>query len=511
MSFYLNSQGPSARPNLELKMKLTGFVIFNNEVVVDTVDRYPTFFLFTPALAKAVDQGPQDFLYGLRLVDGAGGVPAVEREIITELPRGTGYTFHVTSVVAIIASSVQPLAFRKATEAPLPTLNGPAEVFVRLRAGASMAAGLASLRHIADVGTKAFEDLPTQYYNGQNVDVLSVQFPTQIENYRSSGAPPDLLAGSLALGAVVALGLSLVASVRRRRRDLALLKALGFTRAQLAWTVAWQSTIAVAIWCGSRPAGGHGPGAVAVGTVRPQYLRCARCPRTCAIADPGGRGRFRPGQCRGCDPWGLRRPNPSRAGPEGRVGPPAHHPGRAPWLALPLSDVPDTARPAHELPQPRLAFCGWQRTCQVIALSRLATEAGEAVQSGLVLDTLGRHCTAKAAGELDSRPHDRLVAFVADHLFDEGTVDLQLVERQVLQPAERREARAVVVDREADAKFLQALHSPLRALGIDRHGRLGELQGERPGLHARSVERPLNPVVHLGACEALGGQVHCDP
>ena len=30
-------------------------------------------------------------------------------------------------------------------------------------------------------------------------------------------------------------------------RDLALLKALGFTRAQLAWTVAWQSTIAVAV------------------------------------------------------------------------------------------------------------------------------------------------------------------------------------------------------------------------------------------------------------------------
>jgi hypothetical protein len=596
MGFYLNSQAASARPHLELKMRLTGFVIFNNEVVVDAVDRYPTFYLFTPALAQAVDQGPQDFLYGLKLVDGAGGVPAVEREIITELPRGPGYTFHVTSVVeeqvnqsvepettalgvfgaialfaglliagqavgrqlaqneseaavlralgagpwalvldsltgimmaiaagavlavgiavavsplsplgpvrpvypgrgpavdltvlgpgaallvvctggvalalaaiavrstqrhwatgdralpsatarllartgapspvltgarfalepgrgptavpvrsvllanvlavaivtatfnfgsglstlvshprlygwnwdyalqgypvppqslsllakdplvaawsgvkfadveidgqtvpvlistpharvsppvlsghaleaggqvvlggatlaalhkavgqrvsvsygdradapfyvpptslvvvgtatlptvgepqalhtsmgtgAIMASSVLPLALQKAIEQPVATLNGPTEVFVRLWARASMAAGLASLRHIADVGTKAFEDLPPQYYEGQNVDVLSVQFPAQIENYRSSGAAPDLLAGSLALGAVVALGLSLVASVRRRRRDLALLKALGFTRAQLAWTVAWQSTIAVAI------------------------------------------------------------------------------------------------------------------------------------------------------------------------------------------------------------------------------------------------------------------------
>jgi hypothetical protein len=60
-------------------------------------------------LAKAVDQGPQDFLYGLKLVDGAGGVPAVEREIITELPRGTGYAFHVTSVVEDqVNQSIEP-------------------------------------------------------------------------------------------------------------------------------------------------------------------------------------------------------------------------------------------------------------------------------------------------------------------------------------------------------------------------------------------------------------------
>ena len=39
--------------------------------------------------------------------------------------------------------------------------------------------------------------------------------------------------------------LTLITSVRRRRRDLALLKTLGFTRRQLAAVVAWQSTIAV--------------------------------------------------------------------------------------------------------------------------------------------------------------------------------------------------------------------------------------------------------------------------
>jgi ABC-type lipoprotein release transport system permease subunit len=77
--------------------------------------------------------------------------------------------------------------------------------------------------------------------------VVGVLRPAEIANYRSIGTLPALLGGSLAVGAVVALGLTLVASVRRRRRDLALLKTLGFTQRQLAATVAWQSTIAVAL------------------------------------------------------------------------------------------------------------------------------------------------------------------------------------------------------------------------------------------------------------------------
>ncbi len=82
---------------------------------------------------------------------------------------------------------------------------------------------------------------------GANVFVLPVQYPAEIENYRSIGATPLLLAAGLAIGAVVALGLTLAASVRRRRRDLALLETLGFTQRQLATCVGWQSTIAVVI------------------------------------------------------------------------------------------------------------------------------------------------------------------------------------------------------------------------------------------------------------------------
>jgi ABC-type lipoprotein release transport system permease subunit len=97
---------------------------------------------------------------------------------------------------------------------------------------------LRSLNRIANELT-----LPTNY----GVTLLPVQRPAEIINYRSMGTIPTFLGLGLAIGAVAALGFTLVASVRRRRRDLALFKTLGFTGRQLAATVAWQSTIAVVI------------------------------------------------------------------------------------------------------------------------------------------------------------------------------------------------------------------------------------------------------------------------
>ncbi len=47
--------------------------------------------------------------------------------------------------------------------------------------------------------------------------------------------------------AIVALGLTLVASVRHHRRESALLKTLGFTKRQLAATTAWQASTTAAI------------------------------------------------------------------------------------------------------------------------------------------------------------------------------------------------------------------------------------------------------------------------
>ena len=98
------------------------------------------------------------------------------------------------------------------------------------------------MQRIADVANKVFAADPNT--TGDNVVVLGVQRPAQIVNYRAMGSTPIILAVGLAVGAIVALGLTLAASVRRRRRDLALLKALGFTQRQLAAAVAWQATVA---------------------------------------------------------------------------------------------------------------------------------------------------------------------------------------------------------------------------------------------------------------------------
>ena len=79
--------------------------------------------------------------------------------------------------------------------------------------------------------------------------VLGVERPAEILNYRTLGTTPTLLGIALACGAVVALGLTLVSSVRRRRTDLALLKPIGFTRRQLAAVIAWQASVAVGFGC----------------------------------------------------------------------------------------------------------------------------------------------------------------------------------------------------------------------------------------------------------------------
>jgi hypothetical protein len=158
---------------------------------------------------------------------GTATMPTIGIQIGAQHPSmGTG---------ALVSSTLIPASVSNHNDVAPP---GPDAVLVRLRRGADTSASQRSLQRIAQELT-----LPMNY----GVNVLAVQRPAEIINYRSMGTIPAFLGAGLGLGAVVALGLTLVASVRRRRHELALLKTFGFTRRQLASTVAWQASVAVGL------------------------------------------------------------------------------------------------------------------------------------------------------------------------------------------------------------------------------------------------------------------------
>jgi hypothetical protein len=161
----------------------------------------------------------------LRIV-GTATMPAVGPGLGLHLSMGTG---------AVVSDLFIPAGVRNPTSGP----PGPNAYFVRLHKGASPSASLRSLQRIVS----ALDSDP----NAAPMSVLSVQRPAEIVNYRTMGSTPALLGIGLAAGAVFALGLTLIASVRRRRRDFAVLRTLGFTGRQLGSVVAWQSSVAVAI------------------------------------------------------------------------------------------------------------------------------------------------------------------------------------------------------------------------------------------------------------------------
>ena len=148
---------------------------------------------------------------------------------------------------ALFSNQALPTAFDNAVYSSSdPALDGPNLALVRIRPGAPPAATLASLQRIARAADTVFADQPGGAA-GNAIVVQGVQRPAEIVNYRTIGATPTLLVSALALGVIVALALTLMASVRQRRRDLALLKAVGFVRWQLAAAVAWQATVAAVV------------------------------------------------------------------------------------------------------------------------------------------------------------------------------------------------------------------------------------------------------------------------
>ena len=180
------------------------------------------------------------------------GIPARRLMIVgtATLPTiGTVISVHPTMTTgAVIATSAVP----KALLNQFGSFSGSNALFIRIRPGTDPTTARRALATIAQKSLRQFVTPQVVAAGGPNaygftLQLLGPQRPAEIVNYRTMGTTPGILAGGLAVGAVAALGLTLVASVRRRRRELALLKSFGFTQRQLAAAVAWQSTVIVVV------------------------------------------------------------------------------------------------------------------------------------------------------------------------------------------------------------------------------------------------------------------------
>ena len=188
-----------------------------------------------------------------QIVLGASTMAALHTHIGARLEVGTGESRTSRLVVvgeatmpaimgpgmgtgALIDDQLIPPAVRNTQGNMIP---GPQVFFVRTKGGDSPTA-LRSLAEVARGINRADSDQPAS-------GPTAVLRPEVIVSSGSIETVPTVLGAGLGAGAVVALGITLVASVRRRRRDLAIMKTLGLSGRQLATIVAWQATVSVLI------------------------------------------------------------------------------------------------------------------------------------------------------------------------------------------------------------------------------------------------------------------------
>jgi ABC-type antimicrobial peptide transport system permease subunit len=164
----------------------------------------------------------------MRIV-GIAVLPAFSRGGFSPTGLGTG---------AVLPAGV--LSAGVASQSPTATLGCSPGVtcynffLLRYRPGADLTASAATITaHLLQSGCPVGSCL---------VAPVADQRPGDIRNYASIRDTPLALAAVLAVLAAGTLSHVLLTGVRRRRRDLAVLKTLGFTRRQLLGTVAWEAS-----------------------------------------------------------------------------------------------------------------------------------------------------------------------------------------------------------------------------------------------------------------------------
>ena len=128
----------------------------------------------------------------------------------------------------------------------------------------------------------------------------------------------------------------------------------------------------------------------------------------------------------------------------------------------------------------------------------------------LRLDALGDARQTEAVREARDRGDDRAVLGVHRHALHERTIDLDHVDRELAHEAERREARAEVVEREAHAEQLHLAQAGPCRDRVEEQRALGELEAEQRRAQPSRGQRAGDRLAKVGLGQLASAHVHRD-
>ena len=155
-----------------------------------------------------------------------------------------------------------------------------------------------------------------------------------------------------------------------------------------------------------------------------------------------------------------------------------------------------------------MQFGGRQRRGEQETL-QLGT-AGLAQEGGLFggFHALGDHRLVQPARHRDDRAGDRGGVRIADHVAHEHTVDLQGVDREVLQVGKAAVAGAEVVQRQPHAALPDTAQQAAGGVAAGHHHALGQLEFEQARVEAGLFQHLVQPVMEISMLELHRRHIH---
>src|SRR5882724_3025936 len=128
----------------------------------------------------------------------------------------------------------------------------------------------------------------------------------------------------------------------------------------------------------------------------------------------------------------------------------------------------------------------------------------------LGLDTLGYDIHSQVLRQHQDRPNDFNVFFVIHDARNEGTVDLQRVDGEPVQVAERRITRTKVVNAEPYAKCAQLKQHGGCCFDVIHDHAFRDLEFQTVRIESTLVETTLHLIYQIGLSKLFGRQVNCN-